>query len=308
MYNISINNCAKILGDDAMPYDVAFNTGGPPSPDRTFTCVEESLRALKLSEKPKSARDIVINDLNDAVRFLCSSYPSMNQIYESYHRPYQFKLETNLDKPFGACYTWGGGNSIIKMCTPEDPKSFQSKDVNTLNLGLSEEHILSRRVIHWDVLTHEDMHNVFVGALEKKTPQLSKNETIHAFNESFAILSELMLIDGLEIDEKNTFTPKEKEDLKKVFELHRQKYITQKLEDDFDSKYTQWDERMLFIKVYQRFGVEGVLEFFNNLDFEKISKINRFNPRQVDNVLSEEYKALLNMDADTLVREFSKKE
>lgn len=267
----------------------------------SFSIKKTNQEKNKVTQKELSQENLLLSYLKSAEEVLFKCFPYLYDLYNKYREPFKVILKTNSDKGFGACYNWE--QKTIYIWTPE--KDITNDKTNLLNLGFGLDIELSRKAIMSGGLIHENFHNVFQNTYKMKHPDIRRVDTIAAFDESFSVLSEYLLIEAVEKDKDGIFTPQEKEDVRKVFRLHKMAYLPKKLEDDPNSKYTEWDDRMLFIKIYQRFGEKGVVDFFKKMNYTKIAGIRKYKENTESKVLTEEYKRLLEMDAETLIKEFS---
>lgn len=138
---------------------------------------------------------------------------------------------------------------------------------------------------------------------KREFEQEERNDIFPVLGESLPISLERIMVEKIWQDENIDVV--ERENARKFWENHEKSLLSKKLEERPDSTSSELDEAMIYFKIYEKFGEKGIIDFIKNFDFKKLSKIKRYSD-PAKRVLSEEYKGVLDMDANEFVEEFAK--
>jgi len=225
-------------------------------------------------------------------------------------------------------------NLAITIRTPENlsnksPEELkESKTEFLVFKRVAGEEKISKKVQDFFFLTHEYTHGLHDRLIQESRPDLVKvreekkreflaadsskrkemeeqlaNSGFSALGESVSISTERLTTERLLRDP--TVSEEDKKEIQLFWQKHQESLLGKKLEKTPKSEYTEFDEAMIYYKLYQEAGEKGILNFVKNFNFDKLSKIQKYsNPEE--KVLSEEYKKFLEMNGKELLETFAK--
>lgn len=281
--------------------------------------------------REKEPREVYINEVFLEIRDKLRKY--LPDFYRDI--PTKLDYQDNAEE-LRISYHFEGGNLNIKIQTPEDLSGRTIDDLKRLESkflvfqDVTENETIIRKTQDFFFLSHEYVHGInqillkeyrpdiiqiieakrkeFEEAGEDRRKELQQEERNSIFpvlGESLPVSIERIMMERMLQDE--TIDDREKDNARKFWEKHTKSLRAKKLEDDPNSRYSEFDEVMIYYKIYQRFGEQGILDFIRNSDFEKLSKIKKYSDPE-KRILSEEYKRFLEMDADEVMKEFTAEE
>ncbi len=139
----------------------------------------------------------------------------------------------------------------------------------------------------------------------KKLQEEERNSVLPRLGESLPISIERIIAERVLEDED--VSNEEKNSVNKFWELHKRSLVTRKLENDPMSKYSEFDEAMIYYKVYRESGEEMITDLIKKLDLQKLSQIKKYSDPD-RRLLSDEYKRILDMDGTEFIEEFTLKD
>lgn len=282
-------------------------------------------------KKEKEPKETYINEVFSEVK------DKLREYLPNFYRdiPTRLNYQDNTED-LKINYHFEGDNLNINIRTPEN---FSGKTVDDLKKlrgnflvfqDVAKNETISKKTQDFFFLSHEYIHGINQILLKEYRPDIiqiieikkkefenaddtqkeklrqeERNSVFPILGESLPISSERIIVEKLLQDE--TLDNETKNNAMKFWENHEKALTSKKLEDDPKSKYSELDEAMIYYKLYQKFEEKGILDFIKNFDFEKLSKIKKYSdPEQ--KVFSEEYKKIIEMDANKMMKEFATKE
>lgn len=152
-------------------------------------------------------------------------------------------------------------------------------------------HIFDQKKEEWEKATPEE---------REKIREEDSNKIFSTLAEGFAVSMEAIMIEKMLADE--SISDEDKADMRKFWEVREAVLMKDELEES--GNISRYDESMIFKKIYDDFGVEGIKSFIKNFDYEKLDKIQK---RDDKGVLTPEYQRFLSLSAGDIMKEFAPK-
>jgi len=230
-------------------------------------------------------------------------------------------------------YHFEGDNLNINIETPEDLSGKTIDDLKESEIpflvfqDVAGDKTIPKKMQDFFFLLHEYVHGIhqkllkeyrpgiiqiierkkkeFLEADESEKKQLQeeeKNSIFPVLGESLPISVERIMVERILQDK--TIDNQERDNVRNFWENHEKSLLEKKLENDPKLKYSEFDEAMIYYKIYLEFKEEGILNFIKNFKLEELSKVKKYSDSE-QRILSEEYKKILDMNADEIMKKFA---